>query len=144
MANYPAGIVTAYGAAVRGGYTGTYEEFCRQQAQFGTYAQQVELNTETSKELLTQTTEKAEAAAQSANEAQGAANAADDAKDKAEKTLEEILGIVGAVAIELGAVLMDENGDFYVLEETEDDEDEPEPEPETDPEGGEDTPEEGT
>ena len=29
MANtYSAGIVTAYGAAVRGGYTGTYDEFC--------------------------------------------------------------------------------------------------------------------
>lgn len=29
---YDAGIVTAYGAAVRGGYTGTYDEFCAQQA----------------------------------------------------------------------------------------------------------------
>ena len=28
---YSAGIVTAYGAAVRGGYTGTYEEFCAEQ-----------------------------------------------------------------------------------------------------------------
>lgn len=31
---YPAGYVTAYGAAVRGGYTGTYEEFCAEQAKF--------------------------------------------------------------------------------------------------------------
>ena len=36
MANtYDGGIVTAYGAAVRGGYTGTYEQFCSEQAQFG-------------------------------------------------------------------------------------------------------------
>ena len=28
MKTYSAGIATAYGAAVRGGYTGTYEEFC--------------------------------------------------------------------------------------------------------------------
>ena len=32
---YTAGYVTAYGAAVRGGYTGTYEEFCAEQAKFG-------------------------------------------------------------------------------------------------------------
>lgn len=31
---YTAGYVTAYGAAVRGGYTGTYEEFCAEQADF--------------------------------------------------------------------------------------------------------------
>lgn len=36
-----AGIVTAYGAAVRGGYTGTYEEFCEEQARFAQYAQEV-------------------------------------------------------------------------------------------------------
>lgn len=42
MANtYSAGIVTAYGAAVRGGYTGTYEEFCAQQAAFAENAEQV-------------------------------------------------------------------------------------------------------
>ena len=38
---YPAGIVTAYGAAVKGGYTGTYEEFCQEQAGFAANAQQV-------------------------------------------------------------------------------------------------------
>ena len=32
---YTAGYVTAYGAAVRGGYTRTYEEFCAEQAKFG-------------------------------------------------------------------------------------------------------------
>ena len=42
MANtYSAGIVTAYGAAKRGGYTGTYEQFCQDQAGFAEAAQQV-------------------------------------------------------------------------------------------------------
>lgn len=38
---YIAGTVTAYGAAVKGGYTGTYEEFCAEQAKFAENAQQV-------------------------------------------------------------------------------------------------------
>ena len=46
MANEPlrynAGVVTAYGAAVRGGYTGTYEDFCRQQAGYAESAAAVE------------------------------------------------------------------------------------------------------
>ena len=39
---YDAGIVTAYGAAVRGGYTGTYDEFCAQQAGYAQNAAAVE------------------------------------------------------------------------------------------------------
>ena len=46
MANEPlkynAGVVTAYGAAVRGGYTGSYEDFCRQQAGYAESAAAVE------------------------------------------------------------------------------------------------------
>ena len=38
---YSAGVTTAYGAAKRGGYTGTYEQFCADQANFARYAQQV-------------------------------------------------------------------------------------------------------
>lgn len=38
---YSAGIVTAYGAAKRAGYTGTYDQFCRDQAGFAAAAQQV-------------------------------------------------------------------------------------------------------
>lgn len=38
---YSAGVVTAYGAAKKAGYTGTYEEFCAEQAQFAQNAQQV-------------------------------------------------------------------------------------------------------
>ena len=36
------GIASAYGAAVRGGYTGTYEDFCRQQAGYAQSAAAVE------------------------------------------------------------------------------------------------------
>lgn len=39
---YNAGIVTAYGAAVRGGYTGTYDEFCEAQAHIATNADRAE------------------------------------------------------------------------------------------------------
>ena len=35
MATYNAGVVTAYGSAVQGGYTGTYEQFCAQMANLG-------------------------------------------------------------------------------------------------------------
>lgn len=57
MATYDAGIVTAYGAAVRGGYTGTYEEFCAQQANYAQNAAAVE-----------QAKQDAQAAAQDASE----------------------------------------------------------------------------
>ena len=39
---YSAGIVTAYGAAKRAGYQGTYEDFCRQQAGYAENAATVE------------------------------------------------------------------------------------------------------
>lgn len=47
-----AGIVTAYGAAVRGGYTGTYEEFCRQQAGYAENTRRVEELAEQAQEVL--------------------------------------------------------------------------------------------
>lgn len=54
MANtYSAGIVTAYGAAKKAGYTGTYEEFCAEQASFAQNAQQVRQD----KESVEQTVE---------------------------------------------------------------------------------------
>lgn len=52
MATYDAGIVTAYGAAVRGGYTGTYEEFCAQQANYAASAAAVEQAKEDVQELV--------------------------------------------------------------------------------------------
>ena len=50
---YSAGVVTAYGAAKKAGYTGTYEEFCAEQAQFAQNAQQVRED----KEAVEQTVE---------------------------------------------------------------------------------------
>lgn len=48
MANqYDAGIATAYGAAKRGGYTGTYAQFCTEQAHFAENAQAVAQAVET-------------------------------------------------------------------------------------------------
>lgn len=52
MATYNAGIVTAYGAAVRGGYTGTYEQFCAQQANYAQSAAAVEQAKEDVQELV--------------------------------------------------------------------------------------------
>jgi len=52
LATYDAGIVTAYGAAVRGGYTGTYEEFCAQQANYAQNAAAVEQAKEDVQELI--------------------------------------------------------------------------------------------
>ena len=52
MATYDAGIVTAYGAAVRGGYTGTYEQFCAQQANYAASAAAVEQAKEDVDELI--------------------------------------------------------------------------------------------
>lgn len=52
MATYDAGIVTAYGAAVRGGYTGTYEQFCAQQANYAASAAAVEQAKEDVEELI--------------------------------------------------------------------------------------------
>lgn len=40
-ATYNAGIVTAYGAAVRGGYTGTYAQFCSDLADLGVVLSQL-------------------------------------------------------------------------------------------------------
>ena len=52
-----AGISTAYGAAVRGGYTGTYEEFCADQANFARWAAQVHEDKETVEQTVETFTE---------------------------------------------------------------------------------------
>lgn len=58
MANtYSAGIVTAYGAAKKAGYTGTYEQFCADQANFARYAQQVREDKESVKQTVETFTE---------------------------------------------------------------------------------------
>lgn len=56
-------------------------------------------------------------AAKSAIEAKGAVDDAEAAEAAAESWARYAEEVVGAAAIELGALLMDSNGDFYVLEE---------------------------
>lgn len=77
MANtYSAGIVTAYGAAKRSGYTGTYDDFCRQQAQYADNAAAVEQAKTDAQAAATTATGKATEASTSATSAAGSASAA--------------------------------------------------------------------
>lgn len=75
-----AGIVTAYGAAVRGGYTGTYEEFCAQQAQYAENARQMEQAVSDVRDIK-ESVESAvsEAEAHATNASQSATNASNSA-----------------------------------------------------------------
>ena len=83
MVEYSVGIVTAYGSAKRAGYTGTYEDFCRQQAQYAQNAFAVEQAKETavsasqSADQAKQDAQTASTTAQSASQsAQGSAQLA--------------------------------------------------------------------
>lgn len=76
MVEYSAGIVTAYGSAKRAGYTGTYEEFCRQQAEYAQNASAVEQAKQTA-------VSSAQSASQSAGQAQTASGQAELAKQTA-------------------------------------------------------------
>ena len=69
MANtYSAGIATAYGAAVRGGYTGTYDEWCALMADYATVGEQA-----------AQAAQAAQASAENAAESETAAAASEAA-----------------------------------------------------------------
>ena len=88
---YSAGYVTAYGAAVRGGYTGTYEEFCAEQAHFAENAQAV-AQAKTAAEAAAAT------AAQQATAAAGSANAATRAADNADTSAAAAGSAAGSAA----------------------------------------------
>lgn len=67
---YSAGIATAYGAAKKGGYTGTYEQFCAEQAMFAENAQYVRQSREIIESTVqTFTTETVPAAVQAVENA---------------------------------------------------------------------------
>ena len=67
---YSAGIATAYGAAKKGGYTGTYEQFCAEQAMFAENAQYVRQSREIIESTVqTFTTETVPAAVQNVENA---------------------------------------------------------------------------
>ena len=81
---YSAGIVTAYGAAKRAGYHGTYEDFCRQQAQYAESAAAVEQAKNTAVSAASTATTKA-------GEATTAATAAQTAKTQTEAAASQAL-----------------------------------------------------
>ena len=84
MVRYSAGIVTAYGAAKRAGYTGTYEDFCRQQAEYAENAAAVE-------QAKTTAVNAAATATTKAGEATTAATAAQTAKTQTEAAASQAL-----------------------------------------------------
>lgn len=104
------GIVTAYGAAVKGGYTGTYEEFCAEQAHFAENAQavvQAKTDTEEYKRQAgvsaqnaatseTNASSSANSASQSANTAQQAKVDAIAAKDQTVSAKDDAIAAKGA------------------------------------------------
>lgn len=73
---YSAGLVTAYGAAVRGGYRGTYAEFCRQQAEYADNAAAVEQAKTEVQSAATSAADSATSAGASATAAAGSATSA--------------------------------------------------------------------
>lgn len=73
---YSAGIVTAYGAAKRAGYQGTYEDFCRQQAEYAENAAAVEQAKTTAVNAANTATAKAEEATTAAQTAKTQTEAA--------------------------------------------------------------------
>jgi len=81
---YSAGIVTAYGAAKRAGYQGTYEDFCRQQAGYAESAATVEQAKNTAVSAASTATTKA-------GEAATAATAAQTAKTQTEQSASQAL-----------------------------------------------------
>ena len=89
MVEYSAGIVTAYGAAVRGGYTGTYEEFCRQQAQYADNAEAVEQAKQTAVSNAQVAYNAAQTAGQANTQAQAASTAAQSASQLAGQSAQD-------------------------------------------------------
>lgn len=74
---YNAGVVTAYGEAVHGGYTGTYEEFCAMLAGLVNDAERAETAAETAVASAESAEGYAEAAEASAEAAETAAASID-------------------------------------------------------------------
>lgn len=75
---YSAGVVTAYGAAKQAGYTGTYQEFCEQQANFAQNAATVATNKEAVVAAATQVEQNKTAAENAANAAKSYAQSASE------------------------------------------------------------------
>ena len=113
---YNAGIVTAYGAAVRGGYTGTYEEFCAQQANYAQNAAAVEQAKQDAQAAAQDATESAETLSESV--AQIATNTQDISGLKEDKLYigKLVLGIsdfyAGNISAD-GSIVSGVNANYY-------------------------------
>ena len=93
------GPITAYAMAVIGGYTGTYEQFCQDQANFATYATQVHDDMITTQGYKNDAKDSKDAAALSAGAASNSEanalsykNSAKDSKDAAAGSASDALG----------------------------------------------------
>lgn len=98
---YSAGIVTAYGAAKRAGYQGTYEDFCRQQAGYAESAATVEQAKNTAVSAASTATAKASEATTAATDAQTAKTQTEAAASQALTDIETArTGAISAVQTE--------------------------------------------
>lgn len=108
--SYSAGIVTAYGAAVRGGYTGTYEDFCRQQAQYGANADAVEQAKRDAQNAASNASTSATNASQASLDAISAKTQAETAAQSAQTIVDgAVSGINEATAASISAVQSEGN-----------------------------------
>lgn len=106
---YSAGIVTAYGAAKRAGYQGTYEEFCRQQAGYAGNAAAVEAAKTAAQTAASTATAKA-------GEATTATTAAQTAETNAERWAE--LAQQAATDNGYAQMYIDDDGTLYLTRTT--------------------------
>lgn len=104
---YQAGIVTSYGAAKKCGYTGTYAEFCAEQAGFAENAQQVAEDRAAVEELVPDVRAELEQAETELNQA--VADAKDEIDTKAQDAIDSIPADYTALTQEVNGLKSDLN-----------------------------------
>lgn len=102
---YQAGIVTSYGAAKKGGYTGTYAEFCAEQAGFAENAQQVAEDRAAVEELVPDVRAELEQVEEELNQA--VADAKDEIDTKAQDAIDSIPADYTALTQEVNGLKSD-------------------------------------
>ncbi len=91
------GKVTAYAAAVEGGYTGTYEEFCKQQAEYAENAKKIIESSQQSVDAAAIAESAKEIAESARDEAESAMREAESAKLVAETSAKEATQAVESI-----------------------------------------------
>lgn len=104
---YQAGIVTSYGAAKKGGYTGTYAEFCAEQAGFAENAQKVAEDRAAVEALVPDVRAELEQAETELNQA--VADAKDEIDTKAQDAIDSIPADYTALTQEVNGLKSDLN-----------------------------------